>query len=65
LQLAGTNLGPLQVLKNANSTILFLGYLPQALNTMGMVLVRAMGKIQSCHVHSQTHQVAKQGFGIA
>jgi hypothetical protein len=52
LEASGADFGALQILENANGTVLFFRRAAQALNVAGMIGMRTMGKIQACYIHA-------------
>ena len=65
LQLAGADLGALQVLEDAESASFALGSTAKALNVMGVFFVSAVREIQAGDVHAEAEEVAHGSFGIA
>ncbi len=61
----GTDFRALQILENADSAALAIGGAAQASYVAGVVLVRAMGKVEARDVHPEAKQVAHGGFGVA
>jgi len=58
-------LGALEILQDADGAIFLFGGQAQAFDIAGVILVRAVGKIQAGNVHAQTHQITHGGFGVA
>ena len=65
LQQAGADLGALQILQDADGAAFALGGAAQALDVVGVIFVRAVGKIEAGDVHAEAQQVAHGGFGVA
>jgi hypothetical protein len=65
LQASGADLGALQILQDADRAVLFSSGTAQAVDVTGMILMRAVRKIQAGDIHAQTKQVAHRGFGVA
>jgi hypothetical protein len=65
LQAAGTDLGALQILQDADGSGFPLGSAAEPIDIVSMVFVRAMGKVETGNVHPQAHQVAHRGLGVA
>jgi hypothetical protein len=64
LQPSGADLGALQVLKDANRSLLPSGGAAQPLYIAGVLLVRSVGKIQPGDVHPQAHKLAQHRFRV-
>ena len=65
LELAGTDLGALQVLQDTNCASFALSGAAQALDVLGVLFVSAVRKIQPRNVHAEAEQVAHGGLGVA
>ena len=65
LEQAGADLWALQILQNTDGAPFALRSATQALYVVGVILVRAMGKIQAGYIHAEAKQVAHHGFGVA
>ena len=65
LQASSADLGALQILQDADGAIFFLGGAAQAFDVAGVILVRAVRKIQAGDIHAEAKQVAHGGFGVA
>jgi hypothetical protein len=65
LQRPGTNFRALQVLEDTNGASLALGGAAKALDVVGVIFVRAVGKIKAGDVHAEAEQIAHLGFGAA
>ena len=61
-QPSSAHLRSLQVLQNADRAIFPLRSPAQALNVAGVLVMRAVGEIQPCDIHSQAHQIAHRCF---
>jgi hypothetical protein len=55
----------LQVLQNADGPVFFFCRAAQALDIAGVILMRAVGKIQAPDIHAQAQQVAHRRLGVA
>src|SRR5271170_4117712 len=61
----GANFGPLQVLKNADGAVFLCGNAAQKFNILGVVVVRAVRKIQAGNVHAHAHKITHRRLRIA
>ena len=57
-QLSDPDLGPLQILQNRHGGIESAGNFAQILNGLRMVFISAVGKIETCDVHSGLDELA-------
>ena len=64
LQASSADFGALQILQDADGAVFFFRGAPQAFDVAGVILVRAMGKIQAGDVHAEAKQVAHCGLGM-
>ena len=65
VQASSADLGALQILQDADGAVFFFSGAAQAFDVTGVIFVRAMRKVQPCHVHTETKQVAHGGLGVA
>ena len=64
-QWAGADFRALQVLEDADGASLALGGAAQALDVVGVIVVRAVRKVEAGDVHAEAEQVAHGRFGVA
>src|ERR1700685_2594671 len=64
LHVAGANLGPLQVLQNADGALFFFSHAAQTLDVARVLFVGPVGEIQPGHVHAQAHQITQDRFRV-
>ena len=63
LELAGADLGALEILQDADGATLFGSDFAEALDDRQVIGMGAVGKIQSGHVHPGSHQLFNHGGG--
>src|ERR1700734_1780550 len=65
LQASSADLGALQILQNADGAVFFFSGAVEAFDVVGVIFVRAVGKVEAGNVHAQAKQVAHRSFGVA